>query len=729
MKTITILTTIIMLLCLSSITYAQGIIIPRPPHRPFTPIYLKKHHVNVTINNQAATTKIDQVFANDNQAVLEGTYIFPLPDDASVSDFAMYVDGKKLDGELLAKDKARRIYEDIVRKQRDPALLEYIGQRAFQARIYPIPAKGEKRIQLEYSQALKLDDGIVRYSYPLNTEKFANKPIQDVAINISIESKQPIKSVYCPAFDAEVVRKNDNEAKVGYEGSNVRPNRDFICYYTLSKKDFGIDLIALRDDDEDGFFMLLISPKQDVDESEIINKDIIFVLDKSGSMRGKKIEQAKDALSFCVKGLNDQDRFNIVTFSTEVETFSDELLEATAANRDKASSFIKAIKNTGGTNINEALLTALKDEPTPERPRMIVFLTDGKPTVGETDIKDILDNVKKTNKSVARIFVFGVGYDVNTHLLDKLAEGNQGTPQYVEPQEDIEVAVSSFFTKVSNPVLANLELDTGKAKTKEIYPRTLPDLFRGSQLVVLGRYEGHVDTAVMLTGEINGKKRRFANDITFPKSETKNDFLPRLWAQRKVAYLLDEIRLHGENKELKDEIVRLSKKHGIMTPYTSFLVQEDEMPAVATAPRSPRRLSERRGRGGANGRGEAELSATPESTTAGDFYSSSYMRSGKPAVERAKKLAELKRADGLASQYEESAEQQTTIKRVGRKTFYLKDDFWTDSEYEEKMKVIEIEYGSDKYFDLLAKNKELKKYLAIGTKVIVCYKSKCYRIK
>jgi len=723
-----------MLLFLSSITYAQGIIIPRPPHppphQPFTPIYLRKHHVSVTINNQAATTKIDQVFANDNRAVLEGTYIFPLPDDASVSDFAMYADGKRLDGELLAKDKARRIYEDIVRKQRDPALLEYIGQRAFQARIYPIPANGEKRIQLEYSQALKLDDGIVRYSYPLNTEKFSKKRIQDVAINISIESKRPIKSVYCPAFDAEVVRKSDHKAKVGYEGSNVQPNRDFICYYTLSKKDFGIDLIALREDGEDGFFMLLISPKQDVDESEIINKDITFVLDKSGSMRGKKIKQAKDALSFCVKGLNDKDRFNIVIFSTEVETFADELLEATPKNRDKALSFIKEIKNAGGTNINEALLTALKDEPSPERPRMIVFLTDGKPTVGETDIKDILNNVEKSNK-VARIFVFGVGYDVNTHLLDKLSEGNQGTSQYVEPQEDIEVSVSSFFTKVSNPVLANLELDTGKVKTKEIYPRTLPDLFRGSQLVVLGRYEGRGDTAVTLIGEINGKKRRFANDITFPKSETKNDFLPRLWAQRKVAYLLDEIRLHGEGKELKDEIVRLSKKYGIMTPYTSFLVQEDETPVVATAPGAPRRHSERRGRGVANGRGEAALSATPESETARDFFhsSSGTMRSGRAAVEKSKKLAELKRSDGLALQYEAGEQQRETVKRVGRKTFYLKDDFWVDSEYKEKMKVIEIEYGSDKYFELFTKNKELKKYLAIGTKVVVCYKGKCYRIK
>ncbi len=727
MKTISILTAIFMLLCLSSITYAQGIIIPRPPRQPFTPVYIKQHHVNVTINNQAATTKIDQVFANDNRVVLEGTYIFPLPDDASVSDFAMYVDGKRLAGELLAKGKARKIYEDIVRRTQDPALLEYIGQRAFQARVYPIPANGEKRIQLEYSQTLKLDDGIVRYSYPLNTEKFSNKRIQDVAVNISIESKQPIKSVYCPAFDAEVVRKNDHKAKVGYEGSSVLPNRDFICYYTLSKKDFGIDLIALREDDEEGFFMLLISPKQDVDESDIINKDIIFVLDKSGSMSGKKIKQAKEALSFCVKGLNDKDRFNIVTFSTEVETFADELLEATSANRDKASSFIKAIKNTGGTNINEALLTALKDEPTPERPRMIVFLTDGKPTVGETNINNIHDNIKKANKSVARIFVFGVGYDVNTHLLDKLAEGNRGASQYVEPQEDIEVAVSSFYTKVSNPVLANLKLDTGKVKTQEIYPLTLPDLFRGSQLVVLGRYNGYGDTAVTLTGEVNGKKRRFANDITFPKSETKNDFLPRLWAQRKVAYLIDEIRLHGTNKELKDEIVRLSKKYGIMTPYTSFLVQEDEVPTVAV--RAPRRSrGEERGRAG----GRRYLRASPESlseSSSADLYGMGVKSAGKPAVERAKKLGEMKRNDGLAAQYEGADEQQTTVKRVGRKTFYLKDDFWVDSEYKDKMKVTEIKYGSDKYFDLLAKNKKLKKYLAIGTKVVVCYKGKCYRIK
>ena len=254
---------------------AQGIIIPPPRRFPhFIPLTIERHHVSISIDNQLATTKIDQIFANKNRFQLEGTYLFPLPDDAAVSDFAMYIDGVRVKGELLAKDKARKIYEDIVRKSQDPALLEYIGTRAFQARVFPIPANGEKRIQLEYSQVIHVDAGLAKYTYPLRTEKFTHQPVESLAISMDIKSKRAIKTIYSPSHDVEIVRKDDYHTLISYEESNIKPKRDFVFYYSVSDSDVGIDIIAHRDDeDNDGYFMLLVSPKYETKKSEIIEKD------------------------------------------------------------------------------------------------------------------------------------------------------------------------------------------------------------------------------------------------------------------------------------------------------------------------------------------------------------------------------------------------------------------------------------------------------------------------
>lgn len=702
---------VILSLFINGLAHADGfIIIPRPPQeRTFIPLSIKYHHVEVEINNQVTTTKVDQVFLNENNQDLEGVYIFPLPKDASISNFVMYVDGKAVKGEILDKDKARNIYDDIVRKMRDPALLEYIDRGAFRMSIYPIPARGEKRIQLEYSEVLKYDMGLCRYSYPLNTEKFSAKPIPSVTVTVGLKSDNPIKSVYSPSHEIDLHRKSDNEVKVGYEASNVKPDKDFELYYTVSDKDFGLNLLSYHESGEDGFFMLLIAPKFEAKSDEVIEKDLIFVLDKSGSMQGEKIEQAKGALKFCVNNLKESDRFGIIAFSTDVDELESSLLPATKANIAKAEKYISKIDATGGTNIDEALQTALKKRPSVDRPMMIVFLTDGLPTVGIKDVNAIIKNVEKSKSKNLRIFAFGVGFDVNTHFLDKVAEDNGGVSQYVKPSEDIEVSVSSLYTKISEPMLSNLTFKTLAVKTKEVYPKSLPDIFKGTQLVVLGRYEGSGLTEITIDGEVRGRKNSIVNKAIFTDKNTDNDFIPRLWAQRKVGYLLDEMRANGENNEIKDEIIRLSKKYGIITPYTSFLVLPEEeaagLPHVA--------------------RDRARREALQQSSS--DIMA--YKGSG--AVDASKKLGEMKASaapmvitapviEGIGN---------IEIKYIGIKTFILKNGIWTDSLYESDMKAIEIKYGSDEYFNLLTKETELSKYFALGKNLIVCYKDKCYKIK
>jgi len=704
---------IILSLLITGIACADGfIVIPKPPQeRTFIPLSIKYHHVEVTIKDQVTTTKVDQVFLNENNMDLEGIYIFPFPVEASISNFVMYVDGKPVKGEILEKSKARQIYDDIVRQMRDPALLEYIDRGAFRVSIYPIQARGEKRIQLEYSEVLKYDSGLCKYVYPLNTEKFSAKPIPSVTVSVDIKSGKPIKSIYSPSHEVDIRRQSDNAVKLSYEVSNVKPDKDFVMYYTVSDKEFGLNLLSYKESDEDGFFMLLIAPKYETTSEDVIEKDVIFVLDKSGSMQGEKIDQAKNALKFCVKSLKDKDRFGIIVFSTDVDELDNSLLTATKANIDKAERFIDKLEATGGTDINDALLLAIKKKPDPNRPKIIVFLTDGLPTIGVKDVDAILKNAEKSKSKSLRLFAFGVGYDVNTHFLDKLAEDNGGTSQYVKPSEDIEVSVSSLYNKISEPMLSNLKLATGSIKTREVYPKSLPDIFKGTQLVVLGRYENSGTADIKLDGDIRSKKYTTTNKADFPAKNTENDFIPRLWAQRKVGYLLDEMRTQGDNNEIKDEIIHLSKKYGIITPYTSFLVLPEE--ELNRLPAGDRRAMAR------------------QSLDSGSVGLKK--EKGADAVAASKMMSEMKQAPAPTvsnkPQWLEDSGIKAEIKYVGTKTFILKKDIWTDTEYEPEMKVTEIKYGSDKYFDLLSKEPELGKFFALGKNVIICYKGNCYKIK
>ena len=716
MRKLNFYTTTLILLFVGVVQFveAQGIFITIPERRTqqIQNLIIEKHHVNVSIDNQLATTKIDQVFANPNNRQLEGTYLFPLQDEVAISNFVLYIDGEPVKAELLAKAKAKSIYEGIVRSMQDPALLEYVGTRAFQARVFPIPPNGERRIQLEYSQVIGVDSALAKYTYPLRTDKFTNHPVGSLLVSIDLKSKHALKTIYSPSHEVAVNRKDDHRATISYEGTNVNVIRDFTCYYSLSDKDFGIDLITHRDDpDEDGFFMLLISPKYEIDKKKIIEKDFIFVLDRSGSMKGPKIEQAKKALRFCVENLNDGDRFNLILFNTDVEPFAEKLVSV-KKERKNALAFIDDITGNGGTNINEALLAAISDPPDSKRPRIVVFLTDGEATVGVTDAAQILKNVSGKNADKSRIFVFGVGYDVNVNLLDKMAEQNGGTRQYVRPQENLEVAVSSFYTKVSEPVLVNLDLEIEDIKTKNLYPQKLPHLFRGSQLTVLGRYTGNGKSKLILHGDINGERQEFSNNGKFPKNESDHQFLPRLWAQRKVAYLVDEVRLNGENKELVDEIVRLSEKYGIMTPYTSFLVTEEQKrnPVLSQLPRGRTDSSAKIARS-VRAQNRPKVSALSAATAP----------SARDLVQESIELQALQTQEQLA-------DAPTTVKQVKNKTFHLKDGVWIDTTHKTETKTTKIEFGSDAYFELLKKEPDISKYLAIGKHVIVSYKGKSYEI-
>ncbi len=461
---------------------------PLPPvPRPMVQLEIKAHHVTVKIDRQVAVTHVDQTFYNPNGWTMEGTYVFPLPADAAVSKFTLWVDGKPVDGKVLDAQEARQYYEEIVRQQRDPALLEYVGRGAVQARIFPIPPKGERRIELEYSQTLTADSGLVRYIYPLNTEKFSAKPLASVSVSVEIQSPEPLRAIYSPSHPVTVSRPNDNKASVGWEARNVKPDQDFVLYYSVGQSE-AFHVLSFRDPkdalDPDGFFMLLLAPKPELPD-KLISKDLILVLDHSGSMDGEKMVQAQAALKYVLQHLNPDDRFGLIAFSTAVEPYARGLRPASEA--AEAVRWVDRLSARGSTDINRALLDAVTMADK-ERPTYLIFLTDGLPTTGEIKRERILDNFNASAPKNVRLFTFGVGYDVDTLLLDSLSQQHHGLSSYVKPNEKVDEILSAFYEKISTPVLTDLSIDFGGMPVYDLYPAPLPDLFAGGQVVVVGRY-------------------------------------------------------------------------------------------------------------------------------------------------------------------------------------------------------------------------------------------------
>jgi Ca-activated chloride channel family protein len=683
----------VLLLAAAPALMADGFIIPNPrPGDHIPPLSVKYHHVKVEIIDQVAKTSIDQVFVNHFGRDIEGTYIFPVPEGASVTDFAMFVGNERVKAEILDSRDARRVYEDIVRRMRDPGLLEYMGRNLFRARVYPIPANGEKRVQISYTEVLKAEGGLVKYLYPLNTERFSRDPLHDVGISVRIESRTPIVNVYSPSHKVSVRKDAGGSARVGYEDKNVRPDKDFLLYYSLSKDDVGLSFMNWAEGPDGGYFMLLASPRFAVPGEKIVNKNIVLVLDSSGSMSGAKIRQAKEAARFVLNHLDSRDAFTLVDFDDGVTAFTEGLVPATRENVGRALEFVDAIGDSGGTNINDALLAALSRMRAGDRPNYILFLTDGLPTAGTTETADILKNLREANGRRSRIFVFGVGDDVNTELLDRISSDHRGTSVYIAETEDLEVSLSSFYEKISSPLLADVAVDFEGIETSRVYPRVLPDLFKGSQLVLVGRYRGKGPVRAVLTGKSGREEKRFVLESRALAAGDRSSFLPRLWATRRIGYLLEEIRLQGSNEELVDEIRRLGLKYGIVTPYTSFLVTEKEQLAL-----------------------DAAAPAAREALAAGRVM-------GAGAVKAAKATQAFKLEDRAAQVVSER------ILYKDDKTFYLKDGAWTDSEYNEGAPATEVKFNSDAYYRLISDKPGLAKYLSAGTRLVVVFEGVAYRI-
>ncbi|NUL82494.1 MAG: VWA domain-containing protein [Armatimonadetes bacterium] len=698
----------------SYVAAAQGLLIetdeiPQRDHQGYT---IREHHVRIAIKDGTAETTVEQLFQNNGPRPIMADYMFPLPDGAAVSNFSMSFGDRKIEAKLLNAAEARRIFESIVRRRQDPALLEFAGRSVLRARVFPIPAGESRRITVTYSQTLRRDAGIDVFDLALRPLRGVQKPIESLTIDADVRTTNPITTVYCPSHAEAIVRRtSDYAATVTLRASQTLPERDFQLYIGSSAKAFDARVIQHRDRG-DGYFLLLLGAGKQA-PTDAMPKQVMFVLDRTGSMSGEKLRQAKQAFKYCLESLRERDRFNLIYFNEQPTVVFESLVAANSDNVRRAIEEVDKLDARGGTNIHDSLSTAFERFPIDRMRafRAVVFLTDGLPTVGETAITKILDRVRSLNQSkVVRLFCFGVGYDVNVPLLDKLAEQNGGTTEYVRPDENIESKLGEFSDRIQAPALMGVEL-RGEGMY-DVYPPLPVDLFHGQQLVLAGRYR----TTGRLTIEGQSSEGRVALTVDLRSDATGGDYAPRLWAMRKVGYLMDEWRLN-KNPEVEAEILRLAKEHGIVTPFTSFLIDDDMIAWDGRAPREDVKLrfrstNEAAQRDDGEGSVRASQNAYGLKGAGGGGSVQQKIAAGESVTHYNEQLG----YDAPATLADKA---QAKMRNVGGKTFYLQNDVWTDSQLDNGAKTIVIQPFSQAHFDLIERRPSLRQYATVGDKAII----------
>jgi len=732
---------------------------PLPNPRPFptptppeaAPVTMSGYRVEGVVTDQVAELDYTIAFHNPSDRRLEGVLMVPIPADTTLSGFSMTVGGKTTKGELLESGQASSIYEGIVRQMRDPGLLELVGERMFRARVFPIEPRGDVVASLKLTQTLPQSGGLVSLRVPMRSARFASAQGGKASARVELRTTRPLRSLFASNPDVRVERKGEREAVATYEEGAGGP-QDLALSFSLQQDPLSAGVLAYREAGEDGTFLLALSPQVRDAAAPTAPKDVVFVLDRSGSMADDgKMDQAKKALQYCVARLGPGDRFGVVDFATDWNALEETLLPATPENKARAKRYIEGLEAAGGTNIEAALNEGLKLLARPGgRVPMIFFLTDGTPTVGQTDVNALLGQVAKANDGVkARLFSFGVGSDVNTLFLDKLADGGRGARDYVAPGEDIETKVSALYQKVARPALTDVRVEWRGLETAQVYPRPVPDLFHGSELTLYGRYKKGGRGTLVVTGKSGGRDVRFEYPVDLPEERAQNAFLPRLWASRRIAAELDALRLSNRpaDPEAVASIVKLAKKYGIVTPYTSFLVTE-EGENLRTAAETGRRRFEALSMSAASsgfGGGAAAARMAQADSLALDAMRSGAVSAARGAATNALDGAAASPAPAAAPEaalraFDKKAREElraegkrdVETRTVGDKTFYRRGRTWVDADAESDeaasaAKRTVAARGAE-YFELLAGHPELARWLALGDDVTILFRGTVYRI-
>jgi len=542
---------------------AAGIVVPddHPDLPARTPLTLVSQQVDVDIIDQVATTTLVQVFRNDGPVEVAGTYTLPLSEQASVMEYAFWLDGRRVSSRIEGKEKAQQTVERAEKSGEEASVLSWNDPDSFSARFTTLDPGETRRFEVIYSELLPYEDGHVRYSHPLDYASMGLPPVEDIRVTVTVADSKPIVSM----------------SPTSWRLTDEVPSQDFGFDYQLESTDFGLSFRTYRTEGDDGFFVATVAPREQTTDDQIIRKDVAFVFDVSGSMEGPKIAQARSALKACLNLMNPGDGAYIVAFNDGLSPWKKRVGDVDPS----AHTFVDGLSAGGGTEIQTAVLSTLEVLRASDRPTAIVFLTDGN---GRQPVEETLRKVHDAAGST-RIFSFGVGAGVNQAFLERLAHENRGSYTAINGTVAIDDAVREFYSSISRPVLTDLALDFGDVVANRAYPAVMPDVYKGQRLVIAGRYRGTGAETLTVTGRIGGEERTLRLPIDFAEEDTEHPWVARMWAKRRADHLLADIRMYGETPESKDEIIALSTTFQFATPYTSLVAHADPRVASLTPAR------------------------------------------------------------------------------------------------------------------------------------------------
>ncbi len=695
---------------------AQGTILPRcRPERDCAPrpgavVERTASHVRVELRDRVLRYEVEERFLNRGGMIAEADYIFPLPKDAAFQDLKLSIDGELVAGETMSADKARSIYEEIVRRQRDPALVEWMSHGLLRARIFPIQPGEERRVVVRFEAVARREGDALRVDYrrgtepsggpvarimPVDDRRGASRPDDErETFSLSIPDAPAFGMPYSPTHS---LARRERSGRVIVEASGS--TRDVtILVPTRSSGRASVSLLANSDGRDDRYALITLTPP--VRRGRTTPRDVTLVIDVSGSMSGKKLAQAKAAGRQVLATLSPQDRFRVIDFSTDVRVFREELANASAQNVRAAEQYIDELQAQGSTNISGALDEALRSRRDDDRLDIVLFLTDGAPTVGETSAEAIAARAARA-RGATRVFTFGVGADVNAALMERLALEGRGTASFVRPEENVERAVGLVASQLTDPLVTDLRVSARGVRLDRMLPAGPVDLFAGEDLVLLAHYDGEGPATLVFTGRTADGPIEWAEDVVFPERERTNAFVPRLWATQRIGWLSAEKRRSGASKEIDDEIRSLGERFAIPTEFTSYLVQEPARTAGVVRPEM-------------DGRSVAGNSSAPAATAPARDFDAAKVASERRAA-RSLAMADEVQLAGVVVTSAES-------RRVGNRVFTMRDSVWTDSRAtagKGATRRIVVRPYSEAWFALNTAIPELSDVFALGDRVVV----------
>ena len=714
---------------------AQGWVVPRPCGLGIQPLegpgrtppiirdcatnIVRTHSdVRVELADHVLRYEVEERFVNRGATLGEADYLFPLPTNAAFQNLALSIDGELVAGETMNAGQARNIYESIVRARRDPALVEWMGHGLLHARIFPLEPGRERTVVVRFQSVAPREGDALRIDYfrggaPGTTNV---RDAGETSFTLSYRQAPELGAPYSPTHQLDVADRD------GRRVVNVRGDaRDVTLLVPVrARNDAAITALNYAPGNEDGFTLLSVTPPAGR-RNDVIPRDVTLVLDVSGSMNGRKIEQARAAGRQLLSTLHETDRFRLIDFSSDVRTFRDDFVAATPENVREATRYLDALEANGSTNIEGALREALRPAVLRGRLPMILFVTDGEPTVGDTRPDHLAAMVSDANSHAEeprRVFTFGLGSDVNVGLLEQIALDGRGTSQFVRPDESVERMVGIVANRLVGPLLTDVRVrvEGSDVRLSRMLPSETTDIFADRDLSLVARYAGHGRARIVVEGRRGSTPVTWTSTVDFPDRDRVNSFVARLWATQRVGYLSAEKRKNGGSSEIDDEIRNLGERYGIPTEFTSYLVTEPQSFPVRTAM-------------GAVGGG---LAVAPAAMS-GDMARQKVMFEAAKRASAQRAVSSVATVDSLArvaagKPMRDDNDEASAIRRLDGRTFVFRDGAWTDVRYHAGMQITAIKPYSKAYFDVVQQLPELKPVFALGDRVVVVGKTGAIRV-